>query len=102
MCWIRNAEAKNDTELITKATRRPSKAVTMPPKAAPEVRAKDQVAEERALAGSISSTLATSGRMALRDGSKTEEKITSRPSSAYTSQTSEFKPRSEEHTSELQ
>src|SRR5438132_10079217 len=63
--------------------------MTMPPRAAPEARANDHVAEESALAGSVSSAATRLGRIALRAGSKKEEKITSRPSRVYTSPTSE-------------
>ena len=78
----KSAEAKKDAELTTKDTGRPSREVTRPPSAAPDVSAKDQVAEDRALAGRISSVLAMSGSRALRAGSKIEAKMTSRPSRA--------------------
>src|SRR5262249_12871668 len=47
---------------MAKATFRPSRAATAPPRAAPTARASDQVADESALAGRISSALTTLGQ----------------------------------------
>src|SRR3990172_7999477 len=54
ICRIRSAETRKEAELTTKAAGRPSKGVTAPPRGAPRARARDQVADERALAARIS------------------------------------------------
>src|SRR5215510_55516 len=70
VCAMKNADAKNDSALMTNATFRPATAVTTPPTDAPSASMADQVALESALAGSSSSGDVTLGIVAVRAGSK--------------------------------
>jgi len=67
---MKNAEAKNESALTTKATLRPATAVTTPPIDAPRASIADHVALDSALAASRSSEAVTFGIVAVRAGSK--------------------------------
>src|SRR5512140_2366210 len=64
------ADTKNDIALMMKAVFRPAMAVTIPPIDAPMASIADQVALERAFAGTSSSRVVMLGIVAVRDGSK--------------------------------
>src|SRR4051794_33466035 len=69
--WLmKNADAKNDSALMTNATFRPATAVTRPPTAAPTASIAAHVALATALAGISSSALVMFGIVDVRAGSK--------------------------------
>src|SRR4029079_17144766 len=69
--WLmNNADAKNDSALMTNATFRPAIAVTRPPTDAPTASIAAHVALATALAGISSSALVMFGIVAVRAGSK--------------------------------
>ena len=84
---IATADRKNDAELTTNDTSRPSHDVTSPPTAAPTASIVDHVAADSELARTRSAGATTAGSIAERAGSKNEVPTTANPINAYASHT---------------